>query len=64
MWLTSTEQDCQKFDPANCGWLLNQNYELNWFEGDPTPMNAEDIILDDSSETLDLLSDGSTSDED
>ncbi|XP_044739757.1 ATP-binding cassette sub-family A member 10-like [Chrysoperla carnea] len=37
MWQNATEANCINFSPEQCGWL--------WFEGDPTPLLVEDIVM-------------------
>ena len=46
MWQNATDPVCTKYKLQDCGWLVNSNeVEPLWFEGDPTPLNIEDIIF-------------------
>lgn len=46
MWQNATEANCVNFLPEQCGWTVNDNkIEPLWFEGDPTPLLVEDIVM-------------------
>ena len=51
MWQNATDASCSKYNPTECGWLLkDEKLEPLWFEGDPTPLLVEDIVLNDEDE--------------
>lgn len=67
MWLSATEVKCQKYEPENCGWILDsstQSLQPKWFEGEPTPLTIEDIIktTNTSDTPSDMLEDSNISD--
>ena len=46
MWQNATEANCINFSPEQCGWTVNDNkIKPLWFEGDPTPLLVEDIVM-------------------
>lgn len=46
MWQNATEANNLKFAPEQCGWEVNDNkIEPLWFEGEPTPLLVEEIVM-------------------
>lgn len=52
MWQNATNKNCILYDISECGWICNDNDGIrpNWFEGSPTPLLVEGILLNDEKE--------------
>lgn len=49
MWLNATEPNCIQFSAENNGWvILDGSLKPTWFLGNATPLEVENIILDES----------------
>ncbi|XP_072754742.1 uncharacterized protein [Anoplolepis gracilipes] len=67
MWQYATDKNCVILDIEQCGWICNDKMiKLRWFEGDPTPLTVDGILIDDNDddddddenlETVDINSD-------
>lgn len=44
MWKNATNSDCVTLKAEDCGWLLDNILKPRWFNGDPTPLNVDDIL--------------------
>ncbi|XP_063379234.1 uncharacterized protein LOC134666051 [Cydia fagiglandana] len=61
MWLNATQKHCVKLSATEYGWTLNNGqYEPLWFDGEPTPLHVDDIVINSEDEG----SDNFTSDDD
>lgn len=48
MWQHSTDPKCIKLSVEDCGWIMkNEMCEPLWFEGEPSPLNIDDILIKD-----------------
>ena len=63
MWLFATHKICVQFDLNKCGWIVENQKDLkiNWFEGPPTPLSVDDILLSENQddEEFDVITDDS-----
>ena len=45
MWQNATEKNCTVLNYESYGWVCeNEVLQPVWYEGDPTPLNVEDIL--------------------
>lgn len=55
MWQNATEVNCVKLLPEQCGWIVDDDkIEPLWFEGEPTPLLVEDIVLVETDEDIEF----------
>lgn len=58
MWKRAVHKNCysDELKVENCGWVMTETGETEplWYEGDPTPMNVNQIILSNDDEEFEV----------